>query len=197
VWDAMSGGNQIQSVTLEQSGGAPTNRIASVTNNGVTVNYAYDAAGNVTNDGVHSYKYDAENRLVKVDGGATAEYLYDHQNRRVRKIVGSAWTHYVWEGSQVISEHDGITVRGFGPGEPPYGLKSVRMEYFYAGSRMLSRKEWSSPTQWTLLPFTPLSAPLGFVHPPIGLLGWIAAMVVAYLAAAEVAKRQLYRRYLP
>ncbi len=31
VWDAVSGGTQIQSITLQQSGGAPTNRIASVT----------------------------------------------------------------------------------------------------------------------------------------------------------------------
>jgi YD repeat-containing protein len=30
VWDASSGGNQIQSVTLEQSGGVPTNRIQTV-----------------------------------------------------------------------------------------------------------------------------------------------------------------------
>ncbi|MEK6288220.1 MAG: hypothetical protein AABO57_21080, partial [Acidobacteriota bacterium] len=52
VWDAISGGNQIQSITLQQSGGAPTNRLASITS-GSTVNYTYDAAGNVTNDGVH------------------------------------------------------------------------------------------------------------------------------------------------
>lgn len=44
----------IQTITLEQSGGVPTNRIASVTSES-TVNYTYDAAGNVTNDGVHTY----------------------------------------------------------------------------------------------------------------------------------------------
>ena len=30
MWDTTSGGNQLQSVTLEQSGGAPTNRIQAV-----------------------------------------------------------------------------------------------------------------------------------------------------------------------
>jgi len=30
--------------------------------------YQYDAAGNMTNDGNHTYFYDAENRLVQVDG---------------------------------------------------------------------------------------------------------------------------------
>jgi hypothetical protein len=69
VWDAVSGGNKIQSAVLQQSGGAPTNRIQSVTNSGVTTACMYDAAGNVTGDGLHSYGYDAENRLVSVDLG--------------------------------------------------------------------------------------------------------------------------------
>src|SRR5207302_1103544 len=69
AWDAASGGNQIQTVALQQGGGTPTNRLSSVTTSGVTANYTYDATGNVTNDGLHSYTYDAENRLVSVDSG--------------------------------------------------------------------------------------------------------------------------------
>jgi RHS repeat-associated protein len=128
VWDATSGGTQTQSVTLEQSGGAPTNRITSVTNSGSTVSYSYDSAGNVTSDGVHSYGYDAENRLVSVDGGSTASYSYDHQNRRVKKVVGSTTTHYVWQGWQVIAEHNGSS-------------GAVLTEYVYAGSRMIAREQ--------------------------------------------------------
>jgi len=56
----------------------------------VTKNYIYDAAGNVSNDGVHTYPYDEGNRLVSVDGGATAQYAYDENNRRYKKTVGSA-----------------------------------------------------------------------------------------------------------
>ena len=41
VWDAVTGGNQIQTIALQQIGGAPTNRITSVTN-GSTVNHTYD-----------------------------------------------------------------------------------------------------------------------------------------------------------
>ena len=41
--------------------------------NGVT----YDALGNVTNDGFHTYTYDAESRLIKVDGNASLTYQYD------------------------------------------------------------------------------------------------------------------------
>lgn len=61
--------------------------------------YSYDAAGNVTNDGTHSYAYDAENRLVSVDAGATALYSYDNQNRRYKKLASGAGTHYIWQGS--------------------------------------------------------------------------------------------------
>jgi YD repeat-containing protein len=106
VWDATSGGSQIQSIGLQQSGGAPTNRITSVTTTG-TVGYVYDASGNVTNDGLHSYTYDAEDRLVAVDSGATGQYAYDAGSHRVKKTALGATTHYLWEGGQVLSEHDG------------------------------------------------------------------------------------------
>jgi YD repeat-containing protein len=119
-YDDNKGIHQVQSIALGQSGGAPANRIASVTNSGVTANYAYDAAGNVTNDGVHTYTYDAANRVVSVDGGAAAQYSYDHQNRRVKKVAGGATTHYVWEGGQVIAEHDGAAV---GPWDGEGGLR--------------------------------------------------------------------------
>jgi RHS repeat-associated protein len=126
VWNATSGGSQIQSVSLEQSGGAPTNRITSVTE-GSTLNYSYDSAGNVTNDGVHSFTYDAENRVVSVDGGSTASYSYDHQNRRIKRTVGSTTTHYVWQGGQVIAEHNGSS-------------GAVITEYIFAGGRMIARE---------------------------------------------------------
>jgi len=135
MFDATSGGNQIQSITLGQSGGAPTNQIASVTS-GSTVNYTYGATGNVTNDGVHSYGYDSENRLVNVDGGSTASYAYDHQNRRYKKTIGSTVTHYVWQGSQVLAEHNGST-------------GAVLTDYVYSGSRMIA-KVASGSTQYFL-----------------------------------------------
>jgi RHS repeat-associated protein len=108
VWDSTTGGNQIQNVTLQQSGGAPTNQIQSVTSGG-TVNFAYDSAGNMTGDGSHVYSFDAENRLVSVDGGATAQYAYDFRNMRVKKTSGDSVVHYIWEGKQVLAEHDGST----------------------------------------------------------------------------------------
>jgi RHS repeat-associated protein len=154
VYDGLPGGKtaptQIQSVTLpttfQQGGPAPTNRIGTVTNNGSPANYTYDAAGNVTNDGVHSYTYDVENRVVSVDGGATAQYRYDHKNRRVCKIIGSSWTHYIWEGSRVIAEHDATTAYST---NPTYQVNSARLDYIYSGARMIrSRQRASSTSPW-------------------------------------------------
>lgn len=135
VWDATSGGNQIQSITLQGSGGIPTNQIATVTEEKSTTNYTYDAAGNVTNDGAHTYVYDAENRVVNLDSGAYT-YAYDHQNRRIKKVGGGSNTHYVWQGSQVIAEYNGST-----------GAQLVW--YYYAGGRMISKLE-SGATRYFL-----------------------------------------------
>jgi hypothetical protein len=41
--------------------------------------------------------------------------------------------------------------------------------------------------------FTPLGATLGFVRPPAVLFAVLAATVLAYLGAAEAAKRWFYR----
>ncbi len=59
--------------------------------------YQYDAAGNMTNDGSHTYFYDAENRLTKVDGGSTATYNYDAEGRRVEKATGSTYHDYLYD----------------------------------------------------------------------------------------------------
>jgi RHS repeat-associated protein len=91
-----------------------------------TVGYIYDAAGNATFDGVHSYTYDAENRLVSVDAGSTAKYYYDFQNRRVNKVSAVGTTHYVWEGGKVLAEHDGNT-------------GSLLADYIYSGAALIAK----------------------------------------------------------
>ena len=59
-------------------------------NNNRIDGYTYDAAGNVINDGTHSYTYDAENRLISVDNGNTSTYTYDGEGRRFSKTNSSS-----------------------------------------------------------------------------------------------------------
>ncbi|MFI5059357.1 MAG: RHS repeat-associated core domain-containing protein [Candidatus Acidiferrales bacterium] len=71
--------------------------------------YLYDAAGNLTADGNHTYTYDAENRLTAVDSGNTATYSYDALGRRVEKIVGTTRTDYVYDLSgNVVAEVNNV-----------------------------------------------------------------------------------------
>jgi RHS repeat-associated protein len=129
MWDAVSGGEQIQSIALQGSGGIPTNQIDSVSvPEKDPFDFDYDAAGNVIGDDLsgHTYSYDSENRLVSVDGGSTASYAFDHQNRRYKKTVGSTVTHYVWQGYQVLAEHNGSS-------------GAVLWDYVFAGSRMIGK----------------------------------------------------------
>jgi RHS repeat-associated protein len=113
VWDATSGGTQIQSVSLQQQPGAPSgvpsNRATTITNSSVALTQTYDAAGNLIGDGLHTYQYDGENRIAKVDAGAfnEATYFYDANNWRVKKTTSNnAFTTYcIWEGGQVIAEY--------------------------------------------------------------------------------------------
>ncbi len=115
VWDAVSGGNQLQNTVMEQqAGGIKTNRIASV--NGTA--FSYDPSGNVTGDGARAYTYDARNRIVSVGGLSSESYSYDAGNRRVKKEAGGVVTHYIWEGNQVIAEYE-----YGGGGAPPTGTR--------------------------------------------------------------------------
>jgi RHS repeat-associated protein len=67
--------------------------------------YSYDAAGNMTNDGLgHSFTYDAESRIAQVNSGA-AQYTYDGAMGRVRKdVTGQPSTEYYYFGNQVLAE---------------------------------------------------------------------------------------------
>jgi RHS repeat-associated protein len=71
-----------------------------------------------------------------VDGGSTATYAYDQLNQRYKKTVGATATHYIWQDSQVIAEHNGSS-------------GAVLIDYVYSGSRMIA-KVASGTTQYFL-----------------------------------------------
>jgi len=87
--------------------------------------YQYDAAGNMTHDASHTYFYDAENRLIQVDGSAgycatgsgtaaTACYAYDAYGLRASKKMGSVTTNYLRDlNGRVIAEDNGGWSAGY------------------------------------------------------------------------------------
>jgi RHS repeat-associated protein len=79
----------------------------------------YDDDGNLTGDGVWTYTWDAENRLIQMDNGPargwnmpsrTITFVYDYLGRRVRKTTTDNGVttdrKYVYQGWNLIAELD-------------------------------------------------------------------------------------------
>jgi len=122
-WTIDAWGNRTDQIVT--SGTCGTFHAIVGTNNRFGSPYQYDAAGNMTYDGTHTYTYDAENRITQVDGGATASYIYDPSGTRVRKNSGGSWTEYFYDMSgNVTAERN------------PAGWP---VEYVYVGGQLIAQ----------------------------------------------------------
>jgi hypothetical protein len=94
-----------------------------ITNSG----FSYDAAGDMTDDGNHSYTYDAEGHITAVDSGTTATYTYDGDGNRVEKSTGTLY----WYGTdgQVLDE---TNLSG-----------SLTSQYVYFSGQRIARRDGS------------------------------------------------------
>lgn len=98
-------GNRVSQTA--ESGGPSISCFPNPANNqNTTSNTTYDAAGNLRNDGTclnngvaHGYTYDAEGNVTAVDGGSTAQYVYDALNHRVRAQTASLTNEYLFDSS--------------------------------------------------------------------------------------------------
>jgi len=106
-------------------GGGSQNLYFNTTNNRIT-GWSYDAAGNLLNDGSHSYSYDAENKITDVD--SVSAYIYDGAGQRVRKLVGENLRFVYGIGGQLIAEFSGVS-------------GSLLKEYVYGASGLLATIE--------------------------------------------------------
>jgi len=66
----------------------------------------HDLDGNLTNDSVFAYSYDAANRLASVssNGVVLVANEYDYRNRRIRKTTPTAETTFVYDSWNLIHE---------------------------------------------------------------------------------------------
>jgi RHS repeat-associated protein len=79
----------------------------------------YDANGNLVSDSWSIYKYDAENRLVSVTGGASVTLEYDPLGRLWRYTPATGAQEFVYDGDRLTVEYlNGVVQRThvFGPG---------------------------------------------------------------------------------
>jgi RHS repeat-associated protein len=88
--DGSSGQFGNMSCSLGSSGYCPQVTFSSSTNRITNIGSAsasYDAAGNMTNDGSHTYTWDAEGRAATVDSGSTWSFTYNALGERAE------WAH--------------------------------------------------------------------------------------------------------
>lgn len=103
-------GNRWQQTATQGGGPQPTVTYNTSTNQ--IIQFSYDAAGNMTSDGIHSYTYDAEGNLLTVDNGSTAINTYDALNHRVRTQVSNGTFDAVFDAwGRITSGWDGQTAR--------------------------------------------------------------------------------------
>jgi YD repeat-containing protein len=88
--------------------------------------FGYDLNGNLTSDGVTTYVYDAENRLVSATSAAagTTTLSYDPLGRLWQVARGGTAARFLYDGDDLIQERDGngtllrAYVHGPGADEP-------------------------------------------------------------------------------
>jgi len=117
-------------------GGGIQSLYFSTSNNRIS-GWGYDAAGNLLNDTVHSYTYDAENKISKVDN--VTAYVYDGAGHRVKKLVGENTRFVYGIGGELAAEFDGTT-------------GSLKKEYVYGGATLVTIEPTavnSNGTQYT------------------------------------------------
>lgn len=71
------------------------------------LNGGYDTRGNLTFDGVRTFAYDEENRLISEAGPTNASLGYDPTGRLASTTINGATTQFLYSGSALIAEYDG------------------------------------------------------------------------------------------
>ncbi|WP_229735373.1 DNRLRE domain-containing protein [Halobacillus andaensis] len=69
--------------------------------------FDYDENGNLLDNGEHQFVYNEDNRLMEVkdqDGSTIAEYAYDHDGKRTKKVTDEGTINYHYEGNNVQYE---------------------------------------------------------------------------------------------
>jgi RHS repeat-associated protein len=149
-----------------------------------TTTVTYDAAGDMTADGTgvgtHTYQWDAEGRLVSVDGVAgqacqstwTACFVYNAVGKRVEKRTGSTYTEYLYGAhGELIGTHNrtGWTGGFAFLGARPVVIYADGVTYFvhpnHLGSTAMVTNHFGDTVQKTLdYPWGQLWASAGTIH---------------------------------
>jgi len=122
-WSQTNGYDQYGNRWIDYGGGVHNLSFNTSTNRITNSGFSYDSAGNLTNDTIHAYTFDAENKISKVDNVPT--YVYDGEGQRVKKLIGENTRFIYGIGGQLVAEFDGAT-------------GNLQKEYVQAGETLIT-----------------------------------------------------------
>ena len=138
------GNRTVQSGT---HGAPPTNTVSvSTSTNQITglgaYTFYYDSNGNLTQDDLYKYKYDAENRLVELrnlSDTLLATYAYDGNSLRIAKVVSGWRTWYIYAGTKLISEYEDSASATYSSPTSPGGVSQYTTELYQHSDHLSTR----------------------------------------------------------
>lgn len=156
---ATSGSNSFSVIAQDENSNLTTNKywvnVAALEGNR---SFQYDLNGNLTNDGIRTYQWDAENRLVQVvQGGNTYTFGYDFAGRRVQESLnGSLIKKTIWYAQTPAEERDGsnnVLKRFFMQGEQQGGTNYLYLRDHLGSVRELLNTSGTVAAEYTYDPY--------------------------------------------
>lgn len=152
--DVTPGTNTITVVAQDWSTNAntATNSWSVNVTGGTARTFTYDANGNTLTDGVRSYQWDAEDRLVKVTQGTNSwEFVYNGLSQRVaEKLNGNVTRRWILDGAEIAEQRaaDSTTVEKqfYQQGEQRLGGADAG-SYYYTRDHLGSIREVTDSTK--------------------------------------------------
>jgi RHS repeat-associated protein len=113
----LSMGDSLAAVTLPANVAGGSSTTYNADNEQANFNgtsFAFDANGNLTNDGTYTYTYDSRNHLNQINrfghgGKVVASFGYDGLGRRQTKVVNGTTTQFLYDGLNPVQELNGAT----------------------------------------------------------------------------------------
>jgi RHS repeat-associated protein len=151
-------------VTVTRCTGTPLS-LSETNNQIVSAGFSYNAAGDMTGDGINTYTYDAENRITSAAG---VNYVYDGRDFRVEKSSGTLyWRGYLGDASSESNLAGSITNDYvFFAGQRVARIDSGGNVYYYFTDRVGSTRAITTSSGGVCYSadFTPFGSELAFVN---------------------------------
>ena len=131
---------------IDPSGNTNSKNYRVVVNGGAAQSFTYDANGNMTSDGVRTYVWDAENRLIKiVEGAKRTEIEYDgfHHWTRILERNGATTVsdrRFIWDGNTLVEQRNGTSTTA-AQRYLPQGVQQGTSKFFYTRDHLGSIRE--------------------------------------------------------